>query len=421
MSATTDRLRVSELARFGPARTPIAVDAIDGVMPGALVEPETGEQMAALLAWASTERLTTVIRGGGTKLGWGATPRSIDLVVATARLNRMVAHRHGDLTATVQAGATLTATNGELAKEQQWLPIDSAFDAATIGGIVATNESGPLRSRYGTPRDLVIGVTLAMTDGRLVKSGGHVVKNVAGYDLGKLMSGSFGTLAAIVDVTLKLLPVPAASRTLVFRYPDSGTLSQDAARLSASQLEPVAFDIRVHHGSGGETHRQLLVRFATSPEAVDAQADAARSLLAGGTESIAEPEAVLWRDQTRQPWTGSGAVIRVGWLPASLPRVLDVLDALEGPGGRSIGFHGRVMTGAGLIGLDADDAAVERAVALLRSRPAVVSNVVLLRLSPALKARLDVWGTARGPAAVLQSLKKTFDPAGILNAGRGPL
>jgi glycolate oxidase FAD binding subunit len=235
------------------------------------------------------------------------------------------------------------------------------------------------------------------------------------------MSGSFGTLAAIVDVTLKLLPVPAASRTLVFRYPDSGTLSQDAARLSASQLEPVAFDIRVHHGSGGETHRQLLVRFATSPEAVDAQADAARSLLAGGTESIAEPEAVLWRDQTRQPWTGSGAVIRVGWLPASLPRVLDVLDALEGPGGRSIGFHGRVMTGAGLIGLDADDAAVERAVALLRSRPAVVSNVVLLRLSPALKARLDVWGTARGPAAVLQSLKKTFDPAGILNAGRGPL
>src|SRR5215210_2655055 len=193
-------------------------DRVDGEVPPQVAEPDAPQAFAAALQRAAAERLSTVIRGGGTKLSWGRRPDTLDLVVSTSRLGLLIAHRHGDLTATVQAGMRLRDLNAALSTEHQWLPIDSAFDKATIGGIVATNDAGPSRHRHGTPRDLVIGVTLALTDGRLVKAGGTVVKNVAGYDLGKLVSGSHGTLAGIVDVTFKLVPLPQTSATLVAWY-----------------------------------------------------------------------------------------------------------------------------------------------------------------------------------------------------------
>ncbi len=195
-----------------------AADAIDGVLPRLIVEPDSAEGLAAALAAASREGRATVLRGGGTKLGWGRVPTGVDLLLTTSRLNSLLVHRHGDLTATVGAGVTLATLNETLAEHGQWLPLDSAFDDATIGGILATNDAGPLRHRYGTPRDLLIGIRLALADGRIVKAGGNVVKNVAGYDLGKLVSGSFGCLAAIVDATFKLLPRPQASATLTVTY-----------------------------------------------------------------------------------------------------------------------------------------------------------------------------------------------------------
>ena len=136
-----------------------AADAVDGVVPRQIAEPADAKDLAATLHAASRDKQITVLRGGGTKLGWGRTPSSVDLVVSTAKLNTLLVHRHGDLTATAHAGVTLSQLNRELARHGQWLPIDSAFDSATIGGIVATNDSGPLRHRHGTPRDLLIGVT----------------------------------------------------------------------------------------------------------------------------------------------------------------------------------------------------------------------------------------------------------------------
>ena len=226
-----------------------AADAIDGVMPRQVVEPSDASELAATLHAASRDHQITVLRGGGSKLGWGRTPSSIDLLVSTAKLNTLLVHRHGDLTATAHAGVPFAQFNREMARHGQWLPVDSAFDAATIGGIVATNDAGPLRHRHGTPRDLLIGVTLALTDGRIVKAGGTVVKNVAGYDLGKLVSGSFGTLGAIVDATFKLLPIPQASATLDAAYDDGDVLARDAMQVSTSQLEPMAFDVRLDGGT----------------------------------------------------------------------------------------------------------------------------------------------------------------------------
>lgn len=420
--AATHPVRHDELAQFGAVRSGTADDAIDGVVPGCVIEPPTPDDVGRLLAWASSQGLRTVIRGGGTKLAWGRVPAALDLLLVTSRLNRVVAHRHGDLTATVQAGATLREFNQELTKEGQWFPIDTPFDEATIGGIVATNDSGPLRSRYGTPRDLLIGITLAMTDGRLVKSGGHVVKNVAGYDLGKLMSGSFGSLAAIVDVTVKLSPIPAASRTLEVRYEAAKPLAEDVARLSASQLEPAAFDLQVRLGPGREASRLLLVRFATSPESAELQSVAAQALLAGDSRLLSDfAEATVWAEQVNEPWDPGGATLRLSWLPAALPQVLALVDEIHRVSAGSVALHARATTGAGFLRLDADDAGVERAVVLLRSRVATVSNVLVLRASPALKVRVDPWGEPASAAAAARALKQAFDPAGILNAGRGPI
>ena len=412
------------MAGVASLRQGSVADAVDGVVPAHAVEPRSGEELAGLLSWASGERLSTVLRGGGTKIGWGRPPASVDLVVHTGALKRLVAHRHGDLTVTVQAGARLHDVNRELARLGQWLPLDTAFDAATIGGILATNDSGPQRHRNGTPRDLLIGITLALTDGRLVKAGGTVVKNVAGYDLGKLVTGSYGSYAAIVDATFRLLPRPQASGTLVATYADAAALARDAAALSASQLEPALFDVRAEVGTSAAAAgpaSQLLVRFASSPAATNAQLDAARALLTGGIEEVTgAQENLLWDEQVRAPWTGEGAVLRLGWLPANLKEALTLVQDLHRVVARGVSFAGRAGVGAGLVRLNGDLPGLAAAVTRLRGS-GDVGNVVLLRGSRELKRQIDTWGPAADAVGVSRALKHMFDPAGILNAGRGPV
>ncbi|HVG69960.1 MAG TPA: FAD-binding oxidoreductase [Vicinamibacterales bacterium] len=391
-------------------------DRVDGEVPPQVAEPDSPQAFADALKHASGERLPTVIRGGGTKLTWGRPPAAVDLVVSTTKLNRLIAHRHGDLTATVQAGMTLRDLNAALNAERQWLPIDHAFDEATIGGIVATNDAGPSRHRNGTPRDLVIGITLALTDGRLVKAGGTVVKNVAGYDLGKLVSGSHGTLAGIVDVTFKLVPVPQSSATLVVWYADSTRLARDAAALDASQIEPAAFDIRVEDG---ERPYQLKLRIATSPAARDAQIAAARALISGDGAVLTDvAERATWAAQLDTMSEGD-ATVRFGWLPARLPPVLTLLEEMRSVDGVGVTFTGRVL-GAGVARLTGEVAALAAAIGRLRGS-ADVGNVVLLRGSHDLKERVDVWGPGQASDRVARAVKKTLDPMGILNAGRGPI
>lgn len=390
-------------------------DAVDGVVPRHVVEPADANELAAMLRDASRDKQITVLRGGGTKLGWGRTPAAIDVIVSTAKLNTLLVHRHGDMTATVHAGVTLAHLNRELARHGQWLPIDSSFDAATIGGVVATNDAGPVRHRYGTPRDLLIGVTLALTDGRIVKAGGHVVKNVAGYDLGKLASGSFGTFGAIVDATFKLLPIPQSSATVDASYDDGDVLAQDVMKVSTSQLEPMAFDVML---DGGRYRLRLL--FASSPEAVSAQVESAQRLLSRpSTVVTGEPEMDLWVDQVRSPWVGTGAVIRCGWLPAKLAEITALMHDVQQMAG-SIVMCGRVGIGAGLMRVDGE--ARRQAAVVERLRSSVwVGNVAVLRASRDLKQHVDVWGPASSAADAARALKGMFDPAGILNAGRGPI
>jgi glycolate oxidase FAD binding subunit len=294
--------------------------------------------------------------------------------------------------------------------------VESAFDGATLGGIIATNDAGPMRHRFGTPRDLLIGVTLAMTDGRLVKAGGTVVKNVAGYDLGKLVSGSHGTLAAIVDATFKLLPIPLASTTLVATYADGNAVAHDVAALTASQVELAAFDMSV--SSGGRWI--LLMRMASSPAATAAQAAEARRLLSSAPAAVSgDEERSIWEEHIRAPWADGGTIVRLSWLPSQLPAVVAALSRLSQNGCQVETFTGRTL-GSGLLRMDGDERAIVAGIAALRASRDV-GHVVVLRATPRLKSEIDVWGPASGAIDVARTLKRMFDPADILNAARGPI
>jgi glycolate oxidase FAD binding subunit len=392
-----------------------------------IVQPSTAGEVAAALKRASDGKLATLIRGAGTKLDWGRPPSHIDLMLDMRRLNRVLSHQHGDLTATIEAGATLRDVNDALSRLGQGLPLDPPFaDEATIGGIVATNDSGPLRHRYGAPRDLIIGVQLATTDGKLAKAGGQVVKNVAGYDLSKLVTGSFGSLAAIVSATFKLSPIPEASKTLRVAVDEPASLAQVVRTVMGSQLEPMAFEIEVAQssppGRDASAERRtralhVLLRFASVAAAVDAQITAASDALTAIASSVqvieGYAERTLWRAHAARLWDKPGAIVRASWLPAASASVLGELPA-------SAEMIGRAAVGAGLVRIDGDEPEQARVIGLLRHSPHL-GNVVVMRGTAALKELVDVWGPQGDRARLLASMKRAFDPNGVLNAGRGPL
>jgi glycolate oxidase FAD binding subunit len=404
-----------------------AADAVDGVQPAAVVEPDSAETVARVLAAAAAARISVVVRGGGTKLGWGRTPAAIDVVLSTRRLSRVVSHAHGDLTAEVEAGTTLDVLNSELSKRAQWLPLESAFPEATIGGVLGTNDSGPAQHRFGTPRDLLIGVQLATTDGRLVKAGGNVVKNVAGYDLGKLVTGSFGSLAVVVRATFKLLPMAPAIATTRVRFAEPLAGAAAAHAVAASQLDPVALEIHARAGGSatGEPPVEIAVRFASTPVVVDAEvAKTARLMQRFECEPLpptrdAEDDA-WWRAYGERPWEGTGAVARISWLPAALEGVLTLVNDLGRTAPR-VELTGRAGLGVGLLRVDGDGDTQLEAVRRLRERGDLLRQVTVLRAAPLVKGAIDVWGGPAGTATMHQAIKRAFDPAGILNAGRGPV
>ena len=406
-------------------------DAIDGILPGVVVEAESRAAVAAALEWAGRRSRSLVIRGGGTKLGWGAAPAPFDVLLDVSRLNRVLDHRSGDLTVSVEAGARLGDVNELLRQRGQWLALDPPFgEAATIGGLLATNDSGPARHRFGTPRDLVIGIEIATMDGRIAKAGGQVVKNVAGYDLSKIMSGSFGSLGAIVAATFKLSPIPAASNTVLIPHLDSDATVRVVETIAASQLEPVAFELDMrttrttrttHTTRGGSPEIACMLRFASVPAAVEAETANASGRIAAVHPAFrvltGSDEQEFWRVYARRPWEEPGIVVRASWLPGNLAEMLSMVRALSAEA--SLEITGRLAIGAGLFRIDARREAQLDVVAKMRAS-GVFGNVVVLRAPADLKTRDWVWG-APAAASLTTALKSELDPGGLLGAGRGPL
>jgi glycolate oxidase FAD binding subunit len=392
-------------------------DAVEGVVPRVIVEPASAEAVGGVLEWASRERHCVLVRGSGTKLGWGAAPRQIDILMSTARLNAVVAHRHGDLTATIQAGARLRDVNRTLAQHRQWIPLDPpSADHATIGGIVAANDSGPRRHRYGAPRDLIIGVEFARADGRLAKGGGIVVKNVAGYDLPRLLTGSFGSLGVIVTATFKLYPLPAASRTLIVEPSNASDLGALAVKLSASQLTPTALEFATHP-------LRLIIRFESIEASVAQQSETAAKLIAeSGYEArtlSASAEEEFWQNHARFADDNRGALLKVSVLPTELAETLSVVERLAGQ--RGYIAAGRAGTGVFLLHITEEAQLQKRVIDGLRDAlPIGRGSAVIIRSSPDLRTHVDVWGPIGDGLALMKAVKQQFDPAGILGPGRGP-
>jgi glycolate oxidase FAD binding subunit len=238
-----DPVLAALIAACPAARPATAGDAVAGVTPRFAASPASVEEASALLRAAAQHDLAVVPRGSGSKLGWGAPPRRCDLVVDTLRLDQVLEHAAGDLVVRVQAGVGLGRLAEVLAGAGQRLSLDPSPTGGTAGGTLATGTAGPLRLRYGTPRDLVLGVTVVRADGTVAHAGGKVVKNVAGYDLGKLFSGSFGTLGLIVEAVFRLHPQPAAAAYITLDCDGAEQAQRAVASAAASILAPSAIEI----------------------------------------------------------------------------------------------------------------------------------------------------------------------------------
>jgi len=354
--------------------------------------PATREELASALAAAAEAGTPVRFRGGGTKLGWPPPAPAGTLELSTAGLTEIVEHNAGDLTAVLGAGVPLAEAQALFAKEGQRLALDPPDGGATIGGVVASGDTGPLRGRYGGPRDLVVGMRVALSDGTLAKSGGKVIKNVAGYDIAKLFAGSFGSLGAIVEVSVRLHPVAPATATALGEASDPGELARGAAAIGQSPLEHHGIDVRWRGGRGA-----VLARFAGA--APRPQAEAALRLLQdeGLASEIVDEDESLW-DQQRAAQRGP-LVVKVSSLPTRLPSLLRAVDELGGS------LAGRAALGLSWVRFEEPSAAaVERLrrefVAAVQDRPADLDLDPVGPIDPAVRA-------------LMQRVKERFDPAGV--------
>jgi glycolate oxidase FAD binding subunit len=376
-------------------------DAVGGVVPREVVRPTTVEEVAEVLRAAHGDGLSVVPVGGGTKTSWAAPPASCDLLLDTTGLDRIVEHVAGDLVVIAEAGVRLADLQTSLAEHGQLLGLDPPEQGATLGGVVSANASGPRRLAYGTVRDLLIGTTVVLADGTVAKAGGKVVKNVAGYDLGKLYTGAHGSLGVVVSTTWRLHPLPPARRVVVVDLADSAQAGPLAIALNRSTLTPSAVELIGAAGGPG----QLVVVFESIAESVAAQADTARELLGGGTASDDVPDGFGAR-----PGGPADVVLRIAHVPTGLPAALAAL-----PDGTRLSSS--AATGVTCAALPADQA--EHALPRLREALRPVDGTAVVLQAPAdVRDQLDHWGPVGDSLELMRRVKHRFDPDGHMSPGR---
>jgi len=345
--------------------------------------------------------------GGGTKSSWGNPVDDLDAQLATAALGRIIEHNAGDLTAVVESGVRVGDLGSAVAEKGQMFALD-AFDpgGATVGGVVAAGDSGPLRHRYGPIRDLVLGVTVVLADGTVAKSGGKVIKNVAGYDLGKLFAGSLGTLGMIARVALRLHPAPPRTVTLVASASSPDAVQSAALAVAARPLEMESLDVAWASGAGA-----VLARFGGA--APEGRAAHAREALAGidVDVEVIEEDADLWARQRRAQRSSGGAALRISSVPAHAAKVL---SASEAAGGRVVGRAGLGLYWVTLEGAPGDLVGrIDELRAALKPWPVVVTDA-----PEDVRRKVDVWSEPN-PSSIplMHRIKQRFDPKGICNPG----
>jgi glycolate oxidase FAD binding subunit len=373
-------------------------------------EPRSAAEAADVLRSAAAEGQAVRFKGAGTKMEWGNPVPDPAVVVSTKILDRVVEHNAADLTAVLEAGVPLATAQKVFASSGQMLAIDPPLgesESATIGGVVATGDSGPLRHRYGGPRDLLLGMTVALSDGTVAKSGGKVIKNVAGYDLAKLFTGSFGTLGLIVQLAVRLHPLPRRRVTAMGFGDDPEAMQQAAVALAHSPFELESLDLAWHLWSG-----KLVARFAGA--APEAGAHEAVQLMAksGLDADVEEEDDHLWEGQRDNQGNGEWTVVRVSALPSELARIVRIVIRLQGS---MVARAGLGICWVWLPPLRPEG--VVAAIDDLRFSLATFPCVVLDAPNE-VREKVDVWGAEDGPEVeLMRRVKVRFDPAGVCNPG----
>ena len=389
------------------------------------VFPNSVEALSETVRQCAADRLPFAPIGSGSKFSWG-NGLALDalMLVSTAKLDQVIDHAVGDLTVTVQAGIKFGELQTQLKKAGQFVAIDPSYeDRATVGGIVATGDSGALRHRYNSVRDMVLGVELVRADGERVKAGGRVVKNVAGYDLMKLLTGSYGTLGIMTQVTLRLYPLQESSQT-VFLSGEASAVARVMQALLNSGLTPTAIDLLsatvcepLDLSAAMGLSMGLLVRFQGLAESVTEQV---KRLMALGqsqelTTAVPLAEDQLWQC-LGQVLTREASADRVlcKWAVRSAETVATLSYLQEKFPDASARFH--VGGGLGQVQFPSVTAAE-----LLGVRSFVEARggfLTVLEAPDELKASLDVWGYQGNGLGWMRSIKQRFDPQGLLSPGR---
>lgn len=415
--------------------------AIDGHAPKSVVYPKSPDQVAAVLKCAAHHDLAVIPFRSATKLGIGNIPRRYDVAVSLKELNNVWHYEPADLTVSVEAGIKLGDFAELLSRYGLWLPLDPPGAArSSLGGILATNATGPLRQFYGAPRDMVVGMKIATTDGKIIKAGGRVVKNVAGYDLTKLLIGSYGSLGVIVEVNLKLFPLPAGRATFAFRVRNLEMARDLRRRIVNSPLTPMRMVLMNAEAEG------LLAPGARTQE--DA-GEFALLVEAGGTQRVIERYARTLAELGRAAGGGATSLeseeaergwARIAdfpsWLGAEFPRLVilraslpiaaceDFINRAQQEAERAklrLAVFAQIGVGVvHLCWLDASDVSGMVTVIENLRRLAIELHgaLVVERCESEIKSRVDVWGAPGKDFEIMRKVKEAWDPKGILSPGR---
>jgi glycolate oxidase FAD binding subunit len=395
-----------------------AGDAVAGVAPSWVASPGTVAETAGMMREAAALGMAVVPRGSGRRISWGVPPTRCDLVADMTRMDRVLEHASGDLVVRVEAGVTLSSLAEVLAEAGQRLVLEGP-PSATVGGVIATGTAGPLRLRYGTPRDLLIGITVVRPDGHVAHSGGKVVKNVAGYDIGKLFAGSHGTLGLITEATFRLHPIAAAASYVTTEYDDASSAAQ--AVLSAASSSLVASAVEIDRPHPGAPVRVGVLLEGTGPGVTERAARMTELLGARAETSESAPE--WWGQRGEIAANSAGTLIRVAFWAGKLRPMLEMIDIVAVDARVKPAVGGSAGAGVLYASLDGGEDAEQVAtfVRALRAAsgtggPARGSVVVLIAPAP-VRAAVDMWGPV--PALdLMRAVKAQFDPDHRMAPGR---
>ena len=403
--------------------------AVDGHMPVSVAFPDTADEVSALLQAAAEAKLSVLVRGGGRHLYLGAPPTAIGLVLCLDRLNQVVEYDADDVTVTAQAGMSLGALQRIVGERGQMLPLDPPGpETVTLGGLAAANLAGPMRMRDGAPRDRVIGTRVALPTGAIIKTGGRTTKNVAGYDLGKLFIGSYGTLGVLLELTLRLAPRREARAVVIAALPPA-QVAEVASKIIASPLEVTACEVLNAAAlekmraalpvTPGSDRQAIIVGLAGPRESVDRQERDIRALVSEGCARLDDEEADRVWEKVRgltYPSDKTSIILRVG---VPIARTLSVLTELS----LQTECAAVARVGDGLIYAspekEAEAATARNCIAGIRTTAERAGGYTVLEAAPVeLKRELSVWGDTAPNVDLMRRLKRSYDPEGIMGCGR---